>query len=74
MTNQGKSLFDQIENQELIQKLIDSGYGKSIIEKVKNYKNKKYNKFIMIVVPYGAISILNFLHDGKKHEIVHTCD
>ena len=26
----GKSLFDSIENQELIQKLIDAGYGKLV--------------------------------------------
>ena len=27
MTKNGRSIFDQIENQELIQKLIDNGYG-----------------------------------------------
>jgi len=30
MTKQAKSSFEQIENQELIQKLIDSGYGKLV--------------------------------------------
>lgn len=30
MTKFSKNLFDSIENQELIQKLIDSGYGKLV--------------------------------------------
>jgi hypothetical protein len=30
MTKQSKSSFEQIENQELIQKLIDSGHGKLV--------------------------------------------
>jgi hypothetical protein len=30
MTKQAKSSFEQIENQELIQKLIDSGHGKLV--------------------------------------------
>ena len=36
MIKQGRSLFDQIENQELIQKLIDSGL--MSIEPNKAYK------------------------------------
>jgi hypothetical protein len=43
MTNQGKSLFDQIENQELIQKLIDSGYGK-IVDAFLLHDAKVYTK------------------------------
>jgi hypothetical protein len=30
MTKYGKNIFEQIENQELIQKLIDSGHGKLV--------------------------------------------
>jgi hypothetical protein len=30
MTKYSKSLFESIENQELIQKLVDSGYGKLV--------------------------------------------
>lgn len=43
MTKQGKSLFDQIENQELIQKLIDSGYGK-IVDAFLLHDSKVYTK------------------------------
>lgn len=43
MIKQGKSLFDQIENQELIQKLIDSGYAK-IVDAFLLHDAKVYTK------------------------------
>ena len=43
MTKNGKSLFDQIENQELIQKLIDNGYGK-LVDAFLLHDSKIYTK------------------------------
>jgi hypothetical protein len=43
MIKQGRSLFDQIENQELIQKLIDSGHGK-LVDAFLLHDTKVYTK------------------------------
>ena len=43
MTKNGRSIFDQIENQELIQKLIDNGYG-DIVDAFLLHDAKVYTK------------------------------
>lgn len=43
MTNQPSSTFDQLENQELIQKLIDKGYG-NIVDAFLLNDSKVYTK------------------------------
>lgn len=43
MNKNGRSIFDMIENQELIQKLIDSGYGK-LVDAFLLHDGKVYTK------------------------------
>jgi len=43
MTKSGRSLFDQIENQELIQKLIDGGFG-DLVDAFLSNDSRVYTK------------------------------
>lgn len=43
MTKNSKSIFEHLENQELIQKLIDNGYGK-LVDAFLSHDGKVYTK------------------------------